>query len=70
MNYLKDFEFEHLEKYWGGPKEVKDKMENCPKCGTKMNVSHRTDNVNLLLQETSRCLDCDFGQRKIIYIVN
>ena len=70
MSSLKDFEFEHLEKYHGGAREVRSKMNDCPKCGTKMNVSHRTDSVNLLLQETSRCLECDFGQRKVIHIVN
>ncbi len=66
----KDYEFEKYEKYYGGPEEVKKSIEDCPKCRRKLSFSHFPDSGNLLVQETSRCLHCDFGQRKIIHTLN
>ena len=70
MNSSKDYEFETFEKYYGDFDQVKKTIENCPKCGAKLSVSHYPDSGNLLVQETSRCLSCDFGQRKVIHILN
>lgn len=65
-----DYEFEFQEKYFGSPDDVKKKIENCPECGEKMIISHFSDSGNMLVQETARCHHCDFGQRKIIHIIN
>ncbi len=70
MDSAKDFEFEHFEKYFGNIEQVKKIIENCPKCGAKMSLSHFPDSGNLLVQETARCVQCDFGQRKVIHILN
>lgn len=70
MNSTKDYEFEHFEKYFGGPDQVKKTIENCPKCGSKLSLSHFPDSGNLIVQETARCLACDFGQRKTIHVLN
>jgi len=70
MDSLKDYEFEQLEKYHGDADTVKKVIENCPKCGAKLVITHYPDSGNLIVQETSRCLDCDFGQRKVIHVLN
>ena len=66
-NSLEDYEFEYYEKYYGGVKEVKNKMENCPKCGSKLFITHNSDRRSLLTKEIARCSDCDYGQRKILH---
>ncbi len=66
----KDFEFECFEKYYGSADEVKTMIEDCPRCGAKMAFSHYPDSGNLVVQETARCLYCDFGQRKLIHQLN
>lgn len=65
-----DYEFEYFEKYHGDADQVKEKIENCPDCGAKMVMTHFADSGNMLVQETSRCNECDFGQRKVIHIIN
>lgn len=65
-----DYDFEFLEKYFGTPDDVKRKIENCPSCGEKMILTHFSDSGNMLVQETARCQCCDFGQRKVIHIIN
>ena len=66
----KDYEFEHFEKYFGDSSQVVKIIENCPKCGGKLVLTHLSDNGALLMQETARCHACDYGQRKIIHVVN
>ena len=65
-----DYEFEYYEKYYGNQQQVREKVENCPKCGEKMIMTHFCDTGNLLVEETVHCNSCDFGQRKIIHILN
>ncbi len=65
-----DYEFESFEEYFGDVKSVKEKIENCPKCGSKLAMSHFSDVGNMLVQETARCTQCDFGQRKVIHVIN
>ena len=65
-----DYEFEYYEKYYGGEEQVREKMENCPKCDSKMSLAHYCDSNNFLLREVACCHYCDFGQRKVIYVVN
>ena len=69
-NSFKDFEFETFEKYVGGPEEVKNFIENCPNCSCKLTFSHYPDSCALMVEETARCFSCDYGQRKIIHVLN
>ena len=70
MSSSKDYEFEYYERYFGSPGNVKKIMEDCPCCGSKMVISHQSDNGTLLLHETSRCSECDYGGRKLIHVIN
>ena len=65
-----EYQFENYESYVGGPDEVKHEIEHCPKCGSKLMFNHLPDYKNLLIQETGRCLECDFGHRKTIHVLN
>jgi hypothetical protein len=67
---VKDFEFECYEKYSGTADEVKKQIEICPKCGIKLCFSHRPDCNSLIMEEMARCLNCDFGPRNVIHIIN
>ena len=67
---MEDYEFEAFERYFGNADNVKECIENCPNCGNKFSFSHFPDSGNLIVQETARCLACDFGQRKIIHVLN
>lgn len=70
MNSEKDYEFEVIEKYYGGEDQVKTIIENCPLCGAKFVMTHSPDSGNLLVHETKRCLDCDFGHEVTIHVLN
>ena len=39
-------------------------IEDCPSCGSKFVMTHSPDAGSLIIEETSRCLDCDFGQKR------
>jgi len=67
---IKDFEFEHYEQYAGDVEEVKNKVENCPSCGSRFFFSHSTDAGQLITKETASCVSCDYGQRKTIYCLH
>ena len=66
----KDFEFETMEKYYGDEHQVKKTIEDCPVCGSKFVLTHNPDAGSLIVEESARCLDCDFGQRNVIHILN
>ena len=66
----KDYEFEALERYFGDKDQVKKIIENCPCCNAKFVMTHVPDSGSLIVEETARCLDCDFGQRKVIHSLN
>lgn len=66
----KDYEFESYEKYMGTAKEVQEKIENCPNCGTKLTLTHYPDCGNLLIHETACCPDCAYDGRKLICTLN
>lgn len=65
-----DYKLEHYERYFGKKEEVLQQIEKCPFCKAKLVHTHFSDQKNLLLQETSRCLDCGDGTKKIIHILN
>lgn len=70
-NRASDFyEFEYYEKYHGDAIAVKETIENCPCCNSKLVLSHLADSGSLLVHETARCFDCDYGGRKLIYTMN
>ena len=66
----RSYEFEEYEKYYGDSVQVKKIIEDCPCCGSKFVMTHVPDAGSLIVEETSRCLDCDFGQKKVIHILN
>lgn len=70
MSVDRSYEFEHYEKYAGDAEEVISIMEDCPTCGVKLVLTHYSDGKNLILQETAKCLECEFGQRKTLYVLN
>jgi hypothetical protein len=65
-----DYKFECYEQYYGSKEEVQKKIDDCPKCHSKLILGHFPDYKNLLVQETARCLDCGESNRKIIYVLN
>ncbi len=65
-----DYEVEYYERYFGGVEQVKRINEECPACSENFFFTHQVDYENLLIQETATCPNCDFGQRKIISLVN
>ena len=70
MSKNTDFEFEKYDRYWGSCENVKKIMDQCPYCGSKLLLSHLPDYKNLFVPETSRCIDCGKGSKKIIHILN
>lgn len=70
MSAEKSYEFEHYEKYVGDAEDVIGIMEDCPACGVKMVLTHYSDAPKLVLHETAKCLECDYGQRRTLYILN
>lgn len=65
-----DYEFEYFEKYFGDADKVKKEIETCPSCGSKLLMTHFADSGNMLVQETARCNNCDYGQRKVLHVIN
>ena len=66
----KEFYVESYESYCGGVDEVIKEIENCPKCGEKFILTHVSDCTNLYVQETAKCLDCDYGARRVYHSLN
>jgi hypothetical protein len=65
-----DFKFEQFVDYVGTADEIKEKMDKCPVCGSKLLLSHMPDYRNLFVQETARCMECGAGNRKVIHVLN
>ena len=67
---MSDYEFEKYERFIGYAEEVISTIENCPSCGAKFVMTHYSDTYTLLMKETSKCVECDYGARKIYYALN
>ena len=67
---MSDYEFESYERFYGPSEEVISIMEDCPQCGAKFVVTHYSDTFTLLLKETSKCVECDYGAKKVYYALN
>jgi len=65
-----EYELEYYEKYFGGVKQVKKTVENCPNCGNPFFFTHSTDHKNLNVKETACCTNCSYGKRKIVHVMN
>jgi len=65
-----EFEMECLEKYCGNEDDVTKAMEECPECGAKFILTHSSDNGNMLVKEIAKCIECDFGSRRIYHQLN
>ncbi len=70
MSCKLDFKIENYLEYQGTPEEVAKKIDECEFCGAKLLLSHLPDYRSLLVQETSRCLDCGGVHKKIIHALN
>ena len=56
--------------YSGPADKALARMNHCSCCGAKLLLSHLSDYKSLIVQETSRCLDCGKDNRKIIHVLN
>ena len=70
MSKEADYKFERYEQYWGPVENVKKIISHCPACGAKLLHSHLPDYKNLIVQETSRCIECGEGTKKLIHVLN
>lgn len=61
------FKLNTYEEYHGGVEKVKNYIDNCSYCGKKLIMSHLPDYKNLIIQESSRCLDCGSVSSTVIY---
>lgn len=65
-----DYKLECYEKYYGKKEEIMQRLEQCSYCKAKLVSTHFSDQKNLLIQETTRCLDCGDGTKKVIHVLN
>jgi hypothetical protein len=65
-----DFKFENQEQYFGTVEDVKKQIDECKVCGAKLLISHLSDQKNMIVQETARCLDCGCGNRRVFHVFN
>ena len=70
MNNKLDYHFENFLEYHGDIEQVTKHINFCFGCGAKLLLSHMADYKNYIIQETSRCLDCGNGTRRIIHTIN
>jgi hypothetical protein len=70
MSAKLEFKIERYEEYYGDTKQVKKIIDECKLCGAKLIHSHISDYRNLMIQETSQCLDCGAGSKKMLHILN
>jgi ssDNA-binding Zn-finger/Zn-ribbon topoisomerase 1 len=70
MASKENFELEYLEKYHGDCEQVTKTIEDCPQCGKKLIITHWADTSTLVMEENSRCIECDFGHRKVLHSLN
>ncbi|MDD0853781.1 hypothetical protein HBN50_11780 [Halobacteriovorax sp. GB3] len=64
------YEIETYEGYKIEVDEVIKQIEDCPKCGAKLILTHYSDAKNMMMQETSKCLECDYGSRDVLHILS
>jgi uncharacterized protein with PIN domain len=50
--------------------EIKRKFDNCPVCSTRLLFNYLTDYRHLIVQETSRCPQCQYEPDKKKYDLN
>lgn len=70
MSCKSEFKIEDFVEFFGKADEVVERIDNCEYCGAKLLLSHLPDYRNLLIQETSRCLDCGGIHKKVLHILN
>lgn len=67
---MSDYVFESYERFHGKSEDVISTMEDCPQCGAKFVVTHYSDTFTLLMKETCKCVECDFGSNKVFYALS
>jgi hypothetical protein len=70
MNFKEEYVFVNYLEYHGGVESVVKMMSHCGQCGAKFLLSHMVDYKNYLIQETSKCLDCGQGSKKVLHPLN
>lgn len=61
---------EKFEKYYGTVSEVIRQIENCPKCGAKLIMTHLSDLDNLYVHEEVKCMECNYGTHETLHVLN
>ncbi|WP_127714636.1 hypothetical protein [Halobacteriovorax sp. HLS] len=70
MSAREILELECFEKYHGDSEQVTKTIEDCPKCGKKMIITHWADTSTLVMEESAKCIECDYGSRKTLHSLN
>ncbi|MCB9092783.1 MAG: hypothetical protein H6621_03980 [Halobacteriovoraceae bacterium] len=70
MSCKAEMKIENFLEYYGSIDDVKKKIDECDTCGAKLLQSHLPDYNNMVIQETSRCLDCGGVHKKVVHIIN
>jgi DNA-directed RNA polymerase subunit RPC12/RpoP len=60
-----DFELEIT--FVGTADEVKEQMEICQACGSRLILKHFSDFTNLVMQEKAKCMECGTRVRNALY---
>ena len=61
---------EKLEKYFGSIDEVVKQIEDCPKCGQKLVMTHLSDHENSYVHEEVKCDKCGYGTHETLHVLN
>jgi ribosomal protein S27AE len=61
---------EKFERYYGSVDEVIKQIEDCPKCGAKLTMTHLADHDNMYIHEEVRCMECSFETEETLHILN
>ena len=65
-----EYKIEKYEEYVGNAEEISNKIDRCPICKNKLLHTHYSDHKNLIVQETSKCLECGTLEKKVFHILN
>lgn len=64
------WEWETYLQYHGNSEEVNQQIHFCQQCGARLLLSHLSDHQHLYVQETTRCLDCSQGTKRVFHQLN
>ena len=70
MSCKAELKIETYLEYYGDAEKVAKQIDQCHECGARLLLTHLPDYKNLLMQETSRCLDCGEVHVNVIHGLN